>query len=195
MALNYLQLILIAVSLSCDAFAVSVCDGLTLDLNKRRKVFIAATFGVLQGVMPLIGYFIGDLFIKYIQPFDVWLAFALLLFCGGSMIFEAVKSLRIKATPEKSAFKYSGILLQGLATSIDAFAVGITLQLLSISVWISVSVIAAITFGLCLVALTAGSQISRLFGGKTDIVKITGGVILVLIGIKIVLSHYLGWAF
>lgn len=195
MALDYLSLILIAVSLSCDAFAVSVCNGLTLELNGKRKAFIAGTFGVMQGVMPLIGFFIGDLFLKYIKPYDVWLAFALLLFCGGSMIFEAVKSLRAHAESEKLPFKYGNIILQGFATSIDAFAVGITLQFLNINIFISVAVIAAVTFGLCMIALLAGSKISNLLRGKTDIVKITGGVILVLIGIKIVLSFYLNWNF
>ena len=202
------QILLLGIALSMDAFAVSVTDGLIYqDINKKKALFIALVFGVMQGLMPLIGYWLVELVEvlvsgagadagKIMATVVTWTAFGLLLFLGGKMIFEAIKDLR-KPEEEKESklFSVKEILIFGVATSIDALATGVALHSgLSdnATVFLHASIIIFITFIISLVGVLLGKQIVKLFKGKTEITSIIGGSILILLAVWIVLSHYFG---
>lgn len=198
-----------------DAFAVSVTSGLTIkDINKKRTLFIALTFGVMQALMPLTGFFLielveflageiaGESVGLIVALIVTWLAFSLLLFIGGKMIVEAIISLKSKKEEEQKEklFSFKQILIYGVATSIDALATGIAFHTgLSISgatpwyqsIWLHVSIILLCTFAISLLGLLLGKQISRLLKGKFEITEIIGGIILITLAIWIILSHYL----
>lgn len=188
-------LILLGLSLAMDAFTVSVVDGLTLrNLTRKRVVIIALFFGLFQGLFPLVGHLIGSTFMGYIEDYDHWIALALLTLIGGKMIYDGIKEAIKKKkgeTLEEKDFSYRLVFFQAVATAIDAFAVGITLQssITPISVYIGVAVIIVITFLLCLCGGFLGSKIANLIHGHMEIATIFGGVVLILIGVKIVLSH------
>lgn len=192
-----LSIVLSGLSLAMDAFAVSICDGMVYrDLNKRKGMVIPTTFGLFQALMPIIGFYIGLAFSNYIDAFDHWIAFALLLVIGGKMIFDGVKELLSKKeelTPKK--FSVVEVLLQGIATSIDALAVGFTLNSMLSGVsnvqlwaWISVGIIGAITFTISLVGLIIGVKFGQLFKKKASVAEIVGGVVLIGIGLKILIE-------
>lgn len=202
------QILLLGIALSMDAFAVSVTDGLIYqDINKKKALFIALVFGVMQGLMPLIGYWLVELVEvlvsgagadagKIMATVVTWTAFGLLLFLGGKMIFEAIKDLR-KPEEEKESklFSIKEVLIFGVATSIDALATGVALHSgLSdnVTVFFHASIIICITFIISLVGVLLGKQIVKLFKGKTEITSIIGGCILILLAVWIVLSHYFG---
>ena len=202
-----IQIILLGVALSMDAFAVSVTDGLIYqDINKKKALFISLVFGVMQGLMPLIGYWLVELVEVLVNGSGAnagnimsavvtWVAFTLLLLIGGKMIIEGIISLR-KPPEEKiiRLFSYKEVLLFGLATSIDALGSGVALHSgLSdnVTIFIHVSIIICITFAISLVGVLLGGKIEKLFKGKTEITSIVGGCILVVLAIWIVLSHYL----
>ena len=202
------QILLLGIALSMDAFAVSVTDGLIYqDINKKKALFIALVFGVMQGLMPLIGYWLVELVEvlvsgagadagKIMATIVTWTAFALLIFLGAKMIFEAVKDLR-KPEEEKESklFSIKEVLIFGVATSIDALATGVALHSgLSdnATVFLHASIIICITFAISLVGVLLGKQIVKLFKGKTEITSIIGGCILILLAVWIVLSHYFG---
>ncbi len=188
-----LQVFLIGVSLSMDAFAVSVTDGMCYgDLNKRKAITIPLTFGLFQALMPLCGYFLGSLFAAYIDAFDHFVAFGLLLIIGGKMVLDGIKELRSgqeEVAPKK--FTYHEVALQGVATSIDALAVGLTLAMTGIdnvSIFGYVSLIGVTTFVLSIVGLIIGRKVGKLFKNKTCIAEIIGGLVLVGIGLKILIE-------
>lgn len=198
----FLQIILIGVSLAMDAFAVSICDGLSItNLNGKRRVFISVVFGLMQGIMPLIGYYLGSLFYEYIKNFDHWIAFVLLLLIGGKMLYDGIKDLVKPEECKPETFKVSKILLQGLATSIDALAIGITLNGVLVytgtsfdwaNIYFEVTLIIIVTFGISLVGILLGGVITKLLHGKYSIAEIIGGVILIAIGAKILIEHLIG---
>lgn len=202
------QIILLGVALSMDAFAVSITDGLIYqDINKKKALFIALVFGVMQGLMPLIGYWLVELVEFLVNGAGVnagnimstvvtWTAFVLLLFIGGKMIIEGILSLR-KPQEEKIVrlFSYKEVLLFGVATSIDALGSGVALHSgLSdnVTIFIHASIIICITFVISLVGVLLGGKIEKLFKGKTEITSIVGGVILILLAVWIIVSHYTG---
>ena len=202
------QIILLGVALSMDAFAVSITDGLIYqDINKKKALFIALVFGVMQGLMPLIGYWLVELVEFLVNGAGVnagnimstvvtWTAFVLLLFIGGKMIIEGILSLR-KPQEEKIVrlFSYKEVLLFGVATSIDALGSGVALHSgLSdnVTIFIHASIIICITFVISLVGVLLGGKIEKLFKGKTEITSIVGGVILILLAVWIIISHYTG---
>ena len=203
-----IQIILLGIALSMDAFAISVTYGLVYqDITKKRALFIALVFGVMQGLMPLIGYWLVEL-VEFIVGnaagtsagnimalVVTWTAFALLLFIGGKMLFEGIKELNNKEeNKEPKTFSIKEVLLFGIATSIDALGSGVALHSgLSNNgtVFIHVSIIICITFAISLVGVLLGNKIEKLFKGKTEITSIIGGIILILLAIWIVLSHYL----
>lgn len=196
--MEYVTLLLIALSLSLDAFSVSIIDGLTInDLNKKRMLFICLTFGVFQALMPLIGHLVGLTFIQYIEDYDHWLSLVLLAFVGLKMVYDGVKEIIKKRKKNDSeeetskSFSYKLILIQGIATAIDALAIGLTLEtsIAPANVYLGIFIIGVVTFLMCLVGIFLGSKISKLLKGHIEIAQIIGGVILVLIGIKIVLNH------
>lgn len=194
-----LQIMLSGASLSMDAFAVSICDGMVYrDLNKPKTAAIPVTFGLFQALMPIIGFYVGMAFMQYIEAFDHWLAFAILLIIGGKMIFDGAREMR---SPEEELkpkqFSFAEVLVQGVATSIDALAVGFSLNTMLSGVgnvqlwaWISVAIIGVITFTISLFGVTIGVRVGKLFRKKASIAEIIGGAVLILIAVKIVLQSY-----
>lgn len=199
-----LSIFLIGVSLSMDAFAVSICDGMCYtDLNKRKGSVIAGTFGIFQMVMPLIGFFVAFGLSKvintsFIDMFDHWVAFLLLAFVGGKMIFDAVKEMR---HPEEQLsdkrFSMLEVTVQGVATSIDALAVGIGVIAMyadgvtEVTVWGYTAIIGVTTFILSVVGTFLGTRVGKLFQRKTSLARVFGGLILVGIGLKILIEGLL----
>ena len=203
------QIVLLGIALSMDAFAVSVTDGLIYqDINKKKALFIALVFGVMQGLMPLIGYWLVELveFIvnegagasagNFMATVVTWTAFVLLMFIGGKMIIEGIASLRKPVEEKKTRlFSIKEVLFFGIATSIDALGSGVALHSgLSdnVTIFIHVSIIIGITFIISFIGVVLGGKIEKLFKGKTEITSIIGGCILILLAIWIVLSHYIG---
>ncbi len=179
------ELILIAVGLSADAFAVAVCKGLSVrEAKLKHYLLIGAWFGGFQALMPLIGYFLGSLFAEYIESVDHWVAFGLLAFLGIKMIVEA---LRGESEATDGSFSFVAMLVLAIATSIDALASGIAFAVLEgVNIFLSVAVIGVTTF----VFSAAGLKIGNVFGAKFKTgAEIAGGAILILIGVKILLEH------
>lgn len=204
-----LEIILLGIGLAADAFSVSVTDGLTyVDINKKRSIFIAATFGIMQGLMPLIGYWLVELIELFFgevagveagiiaSKVVVWIAFALLLFVGGKMIIESILEMRKKEEErEKKHFNVKEVIFFGFMTSIDALAAGVALHAglsTNLTIFLHIIIIILITFALCLVGLFLAKQIVKLFKGNTSITTIIGGIILILLAIWVIVSHYAG---
>ena len=185
------ELLLIAVGLSMDAFAVSVCKGLGMRrLNVRVALVLALLFGVFQAGMPVIGWLLGSRFLWLIEPVDHWIAFVLLGFIGGKMILDAVRGEEAESGVV-DRIAWGEFLMLAVATSIDALAVGISFAALSVEIVPSVVMIGVVTFVLSLV----GVMVGHLFGSRFERpAQIVGGVVLVLIGVKVLLEH-LGLAF
>jgi putative Mn2+ efflux pump MntP len=185
--MSFWELVLIAVGLSMDAFAVSICKGLSMKrLNLKSGAVIALFFGAFQALMPLIGWLLGTQFSKYITAFDHWIAFVLLAFIGGRMIYE---SLQIGAENDESFdnLDIKELFVLAIATSIDALAVGITFALLpEVSIGISVALIGAITFVLSFAGVAVGNKFGHRYEKKAELF---GGVILIAIGLKILVEH------
>lgn len=183
--MGLLELFLIAVGLSMDAFAVSVCKGLSVGRVKPgHYVIIGAWFGGFQALMPLVGYLLGSALEQYITAFDHWVAFVLLAFIGGNMIKEGVSGDEEKVNDSFSA-KTMAVL--AVATAIDALAVGVTFALLpDVNIVAAVCFIGAITFVLSAVGLKVGNIFGVRYKSRAEI---AGGVILVLMGLKILLEH------
>ena len=193
MWLEWLQLILVAIGLAMDAFAVAVCNGIRIkNIKLWQGIVIALTFGVFQGLMPTIGYFLGETFMSYIEDYDHWVAFALLDGIGLWMIFEGIKDIIKKEEEKEIKFNIWTILFQGVVTSIDAFAVGITLTTFEIFIAWDALVIFGITFVIAFIGVILGKQINKLLKGKYSIANIVGGSILVILGVYIVIEHTLG---
>lgn len=192
--------ILSGISLSVDAFAVSVCDGMVYrNMKKRTAVLIPLTFGFFQAAMPIIGFYVGLAFLSFIDGFDHWIAFGLLVAIGGKMVVDGIKELREKEAKtemcEGKKFFYPTILLQGVATSIDALAVGFSINALIsgfatnvvLLAWICVCIIGLITFCISLAGLVIGVKVGQVVRKQASVAQIIGGIVLVLIAIKIVL--------
>ncbi|MEG1458149.1 MAG: manganese efflux pump MntP family protein [Acetivibrio sp.] len=183
--MDLLQLILIAVGLAMDAFAVSICKGLQMKrVDYKYAVLIAAFFGVFQAGMPWIGWVLGRQFEKYITNVDHWIAFILLVFIGGKMIIEAFKTGEEDAGDVKYDLKE--ILVLALATSIDALAIGITFAFLQMKILVPMLLIGIITFFLSIIGVLVGNRFGTKYKSKAEL---AGGIILILIGLKIVLEH------
>lgn len=184
------ELFLLAVGLSMDAFAVSVCKGLAM---KKATLKAEATcglwFGGFQALMPVTGFFLGSLFAEAIEAFDHWVAFGLLVIIGINMLKEALeKEDESGDDPEKDAdLSVKTMFLMAVATSIDALAVGISLAMVgSVNIWL-----AAAFIGICTCLLSAlGVKIGNVFGSRYEKkAELAGGVILILLGVKILLEH------
>jgi manganese efflux pump family protein len=180
------SLLLIAVGLSMDALAVSLTIGLTLSCFQLRPALRTALFfGGFQALMPLIGWASGMTFSNWIKPFDHWVAFGLLLFIGGKMIWEARKTGEEHKTcnPDNLAT----MLTLAVATSIDALAVGLSLSFLEVRILTPVLVIGTVTFGLSFLGVWVGN---RLRLGRS--IEIIGGLVLIGVGLKILVQHLMG---
>lgn len=186
--MGFVELFLIGVGLSMDAFAVSVCKGLNMrgKVNFKHAGVIALFFGGFQALMPLIGYFLGIGFEKYITKIDHWIAFLLLGFIGGKMVIEAIKEWNAEDKQEEDKLEIKELFILAVATSIDALAVGITFAFLSVNIWSAISIIGVTTFILSLIGVVIGNKFGSKYKSKAELV---GGIILVLMGIKILLEH------
>ena len=188
-----MELAVISISLAMDAFAVALCKGLSMKkLNYARAAVIALFFGAFQGIMPLIGWLLGKQFEHYIVAFGHWIAFVLLGFIGGRMIYETLCAKDDEESAVSCAMEdrldYKELLVLSVATSIDALMVGVTFAFLQKPLILSVSLIAGITFALSFAGVALGNRFGLRFKAKAEI---AGGVALILIGLKI-LSEHLG---
>ena len=182
--MNLVSLFLIAVGLSMDAFAVSICKGLAMKkISIKKALIVGLWFGGFQGLMPAIGYVLGTQFESYITNIDHWIAFVLLFIIGGNMIKEALSKEEEEAN-DSLAFKE--MLLLALATSIDALAVGVTFAFLKVQIIPAVSFIGVITFTLSAIGVKIGNIFGSRYKSKAEL---AGGIILILMGCKILLEH------
>ncbi len=181
-------IMLLAAGLSMDAFAVSVCKGLSIGkIRLRHAVIVGAWFGVFQALMPLIGYFLGRTLSNIVSEFDHWIACALLSFIGGNMVREALG--HDDEEPADPSLSPGSMIMPAIATSIDALAVGVTFAFLEVPLGIAAGIIGAVAF----TASAAGVKFGSVFGAKyKSKAEITGGIVLILLGIKI-LAEGLGW--
>lgn len=183
--MNHTSIIIIALGLAMDAFAVSIASGVSLKCFKANLAFrVALFFGGFQAIMPLIGWLAGNSFSRYIEAYAHWIAFGMLAIIGGKMIYE---STVIDEVESKCDPRNLGILfVLAVATSIDALAVGLSFSMLQVSIIEPVLVIGIITFILSFAGVYLGDKFGSLFENKMEII---GGIILILIGIKILLEH------
>ncbi|MHC4638921.1 MAG: manganese efflux pump MntP [Planctomycetota bacterium] len=183
--MEFITIMIIAVALAMDAFAVSIVSGSTYKkLEIAHALRIAFFFGAFQAFMPLIGSLAGLTIKKYIENYDHWIAFALLAAVGGKMIYE---SFKIRA--EKNNFDPSSLmilLVLAVATSIDALAVGLTLSLITNRIFTAVILIGLVTFILSLIGVNIGKKIGHFFEAR---IQAIGGIVLIAIGIKIIFQH------
>lgn len=181
------EIILIGVGLSADAFSVAVCKGLNMrKLNLKHGYIIALFFGVFQAVMPLIGYLLGTGFSSYIEAIDHWIAFVLLAFIGGKMAVEAIRDKGDDEEEKSDALNFGELTVMAVATSIDALAVGITFAFLDVKIIPAAAIIGVTTFGLSLAGVLIGNKFGAKYKSKAEL---AGGIILILIGLKILLEH------
>ena len=178
------ELLLLSVGLAMDAFAVSICKGISMKkMNWKKAIIIGLYFGGFQALMPTIGFFLGSAFQSLITNIDHWIAFILLAIIGGGMIKESFEEDSENRNDDVS---FKTMILLAIATSIDALAVGITFAFLKVNLILAVSLIGIITF----VIAVLGTKIGNRFGDKYKIkAEIVGGVILILLGLKILLEH------
>lgn len=182
--MGLIELLLLAAGLSMDALAVSVCKGLSVEKTEIKHMAIAGLwFGGFQALMPIIGYFLGTTFMKYISSFDHWVAFGLLFIIGLNMMKE---SFATENEAVSSSFGFKTMFLMAVATSIDALAVGITFALLNVNIWGAAAIIGITTF----LFSAAGIKIGGIFGSRfKSRAELAGGVILIILGTKILLEH------
>jgi manganese efflux pump family protein len=182
--MGFITIIIIAVSLSGDSFAVSVTNGFSKkDLKFKDNIIIAISFAVFQTVMPVVGWLIGSSFAEYIKAADHWIAFGLLSMIGVKMIYE---SKNANQTSDVFSLKYSVILLQAFATSIDALIIGISFSLIEINILYAALTIGFVTFIFSLTGFCIGKKFGNKVSGHVEII---GGIILILLGIKILIEH------
>ena len=185
---GFVELFLIGVGLSMDAFVVSICKGLGMSrLNMRQAAVISLFFGGFQAFMPLIGWALGSQLTDFITPIDHWIAFGLLAFVGGKMLWDAFhEDDEDEGVQTDEKLDLKELLMLAIATSIDALAVGITFACLQVAIVPSITIIGLTTF----VISFAGVAVGRFFGARFEKpATIVGGVVLILIGVKILLEH------
>lgn len=179
-----IEILLISIGLAMDAFAVSVCKGLAMKkMSWKKAIIIGLYFGIFQAVMPVIGYFLGTTFERFITNVDHWVAFILLVGIGINMVKEAFNK---ESENRNDNVDMKTMLVLSIATSIDALAIGITFACLKIHIVMPVITIGLITFIISVIGVKIGNQFGDKYGKKAEIM---GGVILILLGIKILLEH------
>lgn len=185
--MDLLSLFLIAVGLSMDAFAVAICKGLAMPkVTVKKALIVGLWFGGFQALMPLIGYYLGTTFDQYITSFDHWIAFGLLVLIGANMIKESLKKDADACDTDSASLKFKVMFLLAVATSIDALAVGVSFAFLSVDILLAVVLIGITTLILSIVGVKIGNVFGARYKAKAELV---GGIILILIGIKILLEH------
>ncbi len=181
-----IAILLIALGLAMDSFSVSIANGLATKTFKISKALtIALFFGLFQGLMPIFGWLAGEYIADYISAFDHWVAFALLTIIGVKMIYE---SIRNKPAKFLRAYTLKVILVLSIATSIDALAVGLSFSFLDVSIFFPAIIIGVITFLLSFFGVYVGGRFGKVLKNR---IEILGGLILIVIGLKILLEHVL----
>lgn len=192
--MGFVETFLIGVGLSMDAFAVAVCKGLGMKkINWRHAFIIALFFGGFQAFMPLLGWALGTQFASFITPIDHWIAFGLLAFIGGKMLLDAFRGEdgcdeACACGEDEPGLDIKELIMLAVATSIDALAVGITFAFLGVNIWLAIVVIGVTTFALSFVGVAIGNQFGSRFEKPATI---AGGVVLIIIGLKILIEHLL----
>ena len=178
------EIIFIAIGLAMDAFAVSVCKGLSMKKVKwKNTIIIALYFGFFQAAMPILGYLLGSSLSDFVQKIDHWIAFILLAIIGGNMIKESTDD-ELEKRNDKIDFKTMIVL--AIATSIDALAVGITFAFFNVNLLLAIIIIGIITFVLSIMGVLIGNKFGDKLQNKAEF---AGGIILIIIGLKILLEH------
>ena len=182
--MGVVELLLLSIGLAMDAFAVSVCKGISMKkMNWKKAIIIGLYFGGFQALMPTIGYFLGSAFQSLITSIDHWIAFILLGIIGGGMIKESFEDDKENVNDDVS---FKTMIILAIATSIDALAVGITFAFLNVNLILAVSLIGIITFIISVIGTKIGNRFGDKYERKAEIV---GGIILIFLGIKILLEH------
>lgn len=185
----FIELFLLGIGLAMDAFAVSVCKGLGMRrLNKKQALIIGLYFGGFQALMPLVGWLLGSQFQKYITSIDHWIAFILLGFIGGKMMIEAIREWNEEETVDvmDAPLDHKNMLVLAVATSIDALAVGITFAFLDTPIIEAITIIGITTMVISIIGVVVGNFFGSRYKSKAEFI---GGLILVLLGLKILLEH------
>ena len=182
--MGLLEIFVIGLGLAMDAFAVSICKGLAMKkMNWKKAIIIAVYFGIFQAFMPTAGYFLGSTFSEFVQKVDHWIAFILLAIIGGNMIKESRDD---EAENRNDRVDIKTMVILAIATSIDALAVGVTFSFFEVNLLAAVTIIGIITFTLSVLGVVIGNKFGDKFQNKAEL---TGGIILILIGLKILLEH------
>lgn len=182
--MGIIELIIISISLAMDAFSASICKGLgEKNINLKNSLIVGGYFGFFQSLMPIIGYYLGNLLSDKIRAIDHFLAFILLVYIGISMIKEVKEKKEIN-----NQLNFKEMIVLSIATSIDALIIGITLSFLDINIWLSILIIGIITLILTTIAYNIGSYFGLKYQKKAQII---GGSILIIMGIKILIEHLL----
>ena len=185
----FFTLLLMGAGLSMDAFAVSICKGLSMrKVNKKQCLVIGLFFGGFQALMPFIGWVLGSQFEQYITSIDHWIAFILLGFIGGKMVVEAIreKDEAVEVGKMDPPLDLKEMFILAIATSIDALAVGITFAFLQVPIVEAISIIGIKTFVISVIGVYVGNFFGNRYKKKAEL---AGGIILILIGLKILLEH------
>lgn len=182
--MTIIEILLIAIGLAMDAFAVSICKGLSMKkMNWKKALIVGGYFGIFQALMPIIGYFLGSTFEDLVTHIDHWIAFGLLVAIGGNMLKEAFGNDSENCNDDVD-FKTMFVL--AIATSIDALAVGITFAFLQTNIWIAATIIGLVTLIISILGVKIGNKFGNKYERKAETV---GGLILIFMGVKILLEH------
>lgn len=188
--MTLLEIFLVGIGLSMDAFAVSICKGLAMPaVNKKQALLIGAYFGVFQALMPLAGWLLGSQFARHVTKLAPWIAFVLLAWIGGSMLRESLSKKEEDEEVEPVELRHKELFLLAVATSIDALAVGVSFSMveLSVSIGAAAALIGCTTFAISV----GGVFVGHIFGARyKNRAEFVGGAILLLIGVKILLEHF-----
>ena len=181
--MNFIDIIMIGIGLSMDAVAVSLTNGMVYRMGEDKKFMMPVFFGVFQGLMPLLGYFTGGIFAQWITQYSGLIIFLILGFLGAKMLKEGLSS-EIETQTEQTTMTYGILFVQAVATSIDAFAVGIAFCTACVSIWSSAAIICLTTFVCSMIAVLLGKKFGKLLGKKAEVL---GGSILILLALKAIL--------
>lgn len=184
--MSLFEIILIGIGLSMDAACVSMSDGMCYKAKLKNVLSIGLAFGLFQGIMPIIGYYGGSIFSEQISQYDHWLALILLGIIGGKMVYEAVWGKEPESNSCEATLTFKLLLVQAVATSIDALALGVSFAAMNVNIYLAALVIAVTTFVLSIISVYIGNKVGTRLNQKAEIF---GGVILILLGIKIFVEH------
>ena len=188
--MTLLEIFLVGIGLSMDAFAVAICKGLAMPtINRKQTLLIAAYFGVFQALMPLTGWLLGSQFARHVTKMAPWIAFVLLAWIGGNMIRESLSKKEEDEEVEPAELRHKELFMLAIATSIDALAVGVSFSMVELAIPIGA---AAALIGCTTFAISVGGVfVGHIFGARyKNRAEFVGGAILILIGVKILLEHF-----